>query len=211
MNKKFGLKILLLLALVLTTSCGKKEEAKVDEKKIMDIANLATYDAYYHNLAKSTKEPGDTILNIGEVERRFWIEYDAVATLGIDASKIKIEQKGNDVTISLPYAEILGNIEIDKKSFDENSFVASNDGINKNKISAENQLDAIKTAQEEMKTTILNDDELLERARDRAKIMIENYINKINDITGEKYKIEWVYLDKEDKAENNTDKNSESN
>ena len=104
---------------------------------------------------------------------------------------MKIE--GNNVTVTLPDAELLG-IDIDEKSLNKNSYFVDEDRWwNKNKITADDQTTAIKKAQDTMKETVNNDKTLLLKAQERGQKLIENYINSIGEITNNNYNIKWEY------------------
>ena len=161
-----------------------------DISQIRSICELATLECYYHNVAKSVKEKGSGLLHIGEVERVFWIEYSGVAKLGIDMSKVAMEMDGDQVRITIPKATLLG---LSDYSFTEDSYISSDDGLNKNPITAENQTEAVAAANEDMRKLLESDHTMLMRAQDRAKKLIENYINQLSELSGRDYKIEWIY------------------
>ena len=50
-------------------------------------------------------------------------------------------------------------------------------------------------AQEDIKKKFAEDDAMLVRAQDRAKNLIENYINQLGQISETDYQIKWVYED----------------
>ncbi|MCI8529827.1 MAG: DUF4230 domain-containing protein [Lachnospiraceae bacterium] len=161
-----------------------------DISQIRSICELATLECYYHNVAKSVKEKGSGLLHIGEVERVFWIEYSGVAKLGIDMSKVAMELDGDQVRITIPKAALLG---LSDYSFTEDSYISSDDGLNKNPITAENQTEAVAAANEDIRKLFESDHTMLMRAQDRAKKLIENYINQLSELSGRDYKIEWIY------------------
>lgn len=201
MKRKIALLMVVVLIFNTLSGCSdnKKEETIVNEPditQIRNICNLATLECYYHNVAKSVKEAGDSFVNLGEKDRTFWIEYTGVAKLGIDMSKVKMEINGTDVVVTLPEAEVL-SISIDNKTLDETSYIATEDGFNKNKITAEDQTGAISKAQENMELEVKNNSSLLLRAQNRAKTLIENYINQLGKASGVEYNIKWVYLEEE--------------
>ncbi len=195
-------KITLLLAGIifmgLLTSCSRQtDEGKVmkpELTQIRSICNLATMECYYHNVAKSIKTPGEGIAHWGERERKFWIEYTGVAKIGIDMSKVTMEIDGVNIMISIPNAELMG-INVEESTLNEESYIASVDGLNRNKITAEDQTIAIDNAQKEMEKSVKNNSALLLNAQNRAKDLIENYINQIGEISGIDYRINWVYED----------------
>lgn len=193
MKKIIYFTALCMLYCFLYACSNKKEkppESEPDISQIRSICDLATLECYYHNVAVSTKEKGSGLLHIGEKERSFWIEYSGVAKLGINMSKVTMEKEGSNIIITIPKAELLG---LSDYSFTKDSYISSEDGINKNPITAENQIEAIAAAQEDIRRTFSNDDSMLMRAQDRAKKLIENYINQLGEISKINYQIEWVY------------------
>lgn len=198
MKKTNKITIMLLLTAITSTllvGCEKisLKNRQPDILQIRNIANLSTLECYYHNVAKSEKSKGTGISSVGEMDRKFWIEYTGVVKLGIDMSQIEMEIDENNITITIPQAKVLG-VTIDEKSWNEESIIASEDGINPNKIESEDVTLAINIAQEKMKETAESNATMLNNAQMRAKSLIENYINKLGEITETKYTINWKYL-----------------
>jgi len=161
-----------------------------DLSQIRSICELATLECYYHNVAISTKEKGMGLSHWGEKEREFWIEYSGVAKLGINISKVSMKMERKQIVITVPKAELLG---LSDYSFSEDSYISEDDGFNKNPITPENQTEAVKAAQEDIKKKFAEDDAMLVRAQDRAKDLIENYIVQLGDISETNYQIKWNY------------------
>ncbi len=195
MKKIIPFIILVLLPIILL--CGCKKEQPIQEPDILQIrsiCNLATLECRYHNVAKSEKKAGEGLAHWGEVDRKFWVEYTGIAKIGIDMEKVEIQINDNQVRVTLPEAKILST-GIDERDLNENSYIFSGDAFfNKNKITVEDQLSAINNAQEEMKKTVNENKGLLTAAQERAKSLIENYINKMGELSGIEYQIEWVTI-----------------
>ncbi len=191
--------VIILLSALLLTGCSKLNTVnkEPDILQVRNIVNLATLECYYHNVAKSIKSKGTGIGGVGEVDRKFWIEYTGMVTLGIDMSKVDMEVNGNEITITLPPAKVLG-VTIDDDSWNADSYICSQDAINKNPITADDVTAAMKDAQENMKTTAEGNATMLNNAQIRAKVLIENYINQLGTIAGVEYKINWKYLSSAD-------------
>lgn len=187
-----------ILNMLIFSGCSKQNTERdikePDISQIRNICNLATLECYYHNVAKSVKTAESGITHIGEKDRTFWIEYTGIARLGIDMSKVKMVIEGENVEITLPEAEVL-SLTIDKETLGEDSFISSDDGLNKNKITANDQTQAINEGQNKMEETVKNNSLLLLRAQDRAKMLIENYINQLGEVAGVTYNITWNYLE----------------
>lgn len=206
MKKKIVSLVMICVLVVSVCSCSRQEgkEAKdaagvsqdilnasyPEISQIRSICELATLECYYHNVAKSRKEKEEGILHIGEKERVFWIEYSGVAKFGINIAKVNMETNGNEIMITIPKAELLGMSEY---SFTDDSYIASEDGINKNPITAQNQTEAIAAAEADIEKMFADDDAMLMRAQDNAKKLIENYIKQLGEISGVDYRIVWQY------------------
>lgn len=188
--------IIVSLALVLT-SCKQEDSKKLEkfpeEVRVKDIAELATYEAYYHNVAKAKKKKTDSITDILKKDRRFWIEYTGVVELGVDVRKISMKISGDDVEVAIPEAKILSRPNVETTSFNKNSIIEDKDRriIFKNEITSEDITKVIKKAQDEMLITASNDQEVLDKAKDRAKLLISNYIKQIGKSTNKEYNIVW--------------------
>ena len=164
--------------------------------QIRSICELATLECYYHNVAKAVKEKGDGLVHWGEKDRTFWIEYKGTVKIGIDMSGVMMTVENGVYVITIPKAEIL-SINIDPESLNEDSYIFSQDSWNPNYITADDQTKAIEAAQNNMKESVLNNSALLINAQDRAKKLIENYINQLEAASGTNFTIKWNY-------ENNT-------
>lgn len=199
MKRKIMLSIIIIFLSCNITACSGDIsflKKKPEISQIRDICNLATLECYYNNVAKSKKTSKEGLMHIGEKDRTFWIEYTGIARLGIDISKVKIDVNQNNVIVTMPKAEIIGDPTIESKSLGEESFLISKDGLNRNKITADDQTHAISLAQEDMKEKLSKNELLLLRAQNRAKALIENYINQLGEISGVSYNIAWEYIEK---------------
>lgn len=199
--------ILAVMLTVVLTGCGKQETVQTPEPKIeqvRSICNLATVQCYYHNVAKSEKKAEKGITHLGEKDRKFWIEYTGIANLGIDVAEVQMNVDGNEIEVTLPEAKLL-NISIDRKTLNEDSYISSADGLNKNEITAEDQTAAINQAQQEMQKTVEANTTLLLNAQNRAKKLIENYIVQLGEAAGVEYHITWKYAETVKKEADTTD------
>ena len=193
--KRLGLLIAVVFFIDMLSGCSGRPKSIAEEPDIMQIrsiCNLATLECYYHNVAKSIKEAGSGISHWGEKDRKFWIEYTGSAKIGIDMSKVSMKIEGNNITVSMPNAKLLS---IDIEELTQDFYIISDDGWNKNKITAEDQTAAINAAQAAMKKSVESNSALLLNAQNRAKNLIENYINKMGELSGVSYTIQWEYKD----------------
>ena len=179
--------ILVLITVICVSSCGKKPEAELKVEDIHAICELATLKCYYNNVAQIEKKKD----NIFQKDRKMWIEYEGEATLGIDISKLEIKINDDKVKITMPEAEIL-SIRPIKETLNEKSYIASADGfVFKNKITTEDQEEAVTKGQAEMEEAIKENSALFTKAENKAKELIENYITNLGDIIGKEYTISW--------------------
>ena len=128
MKKVISTVLLVLMSLSLV-ACGKNEDEKKEiipqSSQMKSICELATMDCYYHNVAKYNEEDASGIW-LWKKDRKFWIEYAGVVTVGIDASLVNMEVKDDTVTITLPPAKILG-CKVDESTLTEDSFIVAKD------------------------------------------------------------------------------------
>ena len=196
---KKTVKVLAIITMLgLFCSCGaEKNMADITQmqpelSQMKAISELATMECYYHNVAKSEKPAGTGIWHFGEKDRQFWIEYTGTVKLGIDMSKVQMKVNGTDVTVTIPEAEVQ-QVNVDDDSYNSDSYIFSEDGINKNEITAEDATGAVENARNEMIKTAEENTALLVNAQERAKKMIENYIMQLGETTGTEYQITWKY------------------
>ena len=190
MKRYLILVLVISIVLIVFAFMNFSVDKNPDEEQIKAICELSTLECYFNNVAKSTKESGKGVSHFLEKDREFWIEYEGVAKIGIDMKKVSMKIHKNDITISIPNAELM-NISIVKETLNKNSYIYSDDGLNKNQITAEEQQSAVESAQKTMKESVLKNQTLFERAEKIAKDLIENYINKLSDVSGKKYNIIW--------------------
>ena len=189
--------ISILLVFMLAFSCmacvkttEPKQEIVPQASQMKAICELATMKCYYHNVAKYTREDATGIL-WWKKDRRFWIEYDGIVTMGIDASLVDIEVDNDTVTITIPPAKVLG-FEVDETTLNEDSYIVDTKSA---KVKAEHQTEAFKQAQDHMKEEAEKDTLLLANAQQRAQKLLEDYVNNIGNCVGKTYNIKWIYLD----------------
>ncbi len=152
------------------------------------ICELAVMECYYHNVATYHLEDAERFLWITK-DKSFWIEYDAVVTLGIDVSKLKMEVENECVRIELPPAEIL-NCKIESELEDAKYYVAKDSAA----VKGEDEIAAFKEAQANLQDDVKKDNNLLRNARNRAKTLLGEYIMNLGAMVGKNYKIEWIEL-----------------
>ena len=169
----------------------KKPEQTIEITEMREIAELATVDCYFHNVAKSDRELNPEWYEFWEKKNmRFWVEYEGIVTIGIDVSKLRVEvSDDNVVTIMLPEAVVL-DVIVSEDSLTADSFYFD---PNAKKPSPEEQTEAFKQAQNEMKNAAENNQALIANARSNAKELLKNYVKSIGEAVGVEYTIVWKY------------------
>lgn len=187
------IKFLVIFFLIILSGCSSGKDSVPSLVQIRKISNLATLECYYHNVAKSIQKKGEGIFNIGEVDRKYWLEYTGVVRIGIDMSLVKMEVKNDEITIYMPRAKVLSS-SVSNTDYKETSIYTSDDSwFNKNKITAENQKNAISDAQKEMLKEVEKNNSLFSQAEERAEELIKNYVLQLGEISGISYKVKFMY------------------
>ncbi|MBQ9123177.1 MAG: DUF4230 domain-containing protein [Lachnospiraceae bacterium] len=186
------LMMLLAMAIILCCGCEKKEE-KVVEPQVTEmryICELATMDCYYHSVVKENQKEVEHFL-WWDKDRKFWMEYTGIVTVGIDASLVSIEIVENRVKITVPNAKVL-SYKIDEQSFNEDSIIVDKNSVD---ITAEDQVRALKQAEVDMVKGVNENRSILENAEMRVQQLLEDYVNNIGELVGKQYQIEWVHIE----------------
>ena len=165
--------------------------SKQNYTKIEKISNLATVEAYYHNVAAKEVEAttlGKIFGNIGY--KKYWIEYDGTVQFGINAKEVRIEKPNskNVVKVYIPDATILGKPTIIENTVSDpitdTGFLTS--------IPASDKTEAIANAQKKLEEAASQDTELLTLAKERAQMFFKKYIESAGKEVGKDYKVEFV-------------------
>lgn len=180
----------LCLAVAPMAACKQEEQKTADFSQTRAIAELATLDCYYHNVASVEREADGWLPFINTGYKKIWFEYTGTVTLGVDVNKVAIEldDETDKVTVTLPDATVQEiNVSIESMSdpvYETGAFT---------EVTIEDKTEAFKNAQETMRNAADTNESLKYQARERAKSLLEQYINSIAEINGTSYKIEWVY------------------
>ncbi len=204
MKKAWRVLIIISVMALSLCACGQEDVEDVtllptatpvievpDFSQIRTICELATLECFYHNVAKSTKEPGTGLSHLGEKTRVFWIEYTGTAKIGIDLAELEMKVDGTNIVITMPEAKL---ISCEVTSIDEDDYISSEDSwFNKNPITAQEQTEAVEQAQEDMRKNVESNPSLMVRAQERAKTLIQNYITRLGDASGIEFQLVWEY------------------
>lgn len=107
-------------------------------------------------------------------------------------SKVKMSIKENTVTITIPKAEVL-SCKVDETSLDPDKYIAKTGWLTE--IDAEDEVEAFAQAKEKMEEMAKENTSLLLSAQDRAKTLIENYINNMGTLVNKTYEIKWKEIE----------------
>ena len=197
---------LLLILAILIIPFGKKEDEKVEWSEyssVNEICELATLRSYYHNVSLLEEKPEGAAKVISDIltwpfnqilktgYKQIWQEYSGIVEIGIDLKKDKIQinnpDKNGVVDVYIPDARVL-DVKADVDSFseplDERGLFTT--------ITAKERNDAYVAAQDKMRQQAENDQALLRRAKNNAKILIERYIVNLGKEMGLSYIVNWV-------------------
>lgn len=170
----------------------KKEETIQPEfSAVNQICELATLKCYYHDVAEYEKQPDGFLPNLffKYGYKKFWIEYDGIIEVGIDASNVKVNEPDANglVKIYVPEAKIL-NVDADLDSMKK---PVSDTGIFTD-ITANEESEAFSKAQATMKDNAQNDTNILKQAHDNARELLKQYVIRVGEQTGQTFTVEWI-------------------
>lgn len=197
MKKTISFLLVVIMCLTLAACSNSRPDDSAKEiapqvSQMKSICELATMKCYYHNIAKYFEEDASGAL-WWKKDRKFWVEYSGVVTIGIDTSLVTIEIDGDIVTITIPPAKVFG-CKVDEETLTKDSFIVAKDSA---AVEAEHQTEAFKDAQAKMREAAENDTALLASAQQRAQKLLEDYVLNIGNSVGKTYTINWVYLNAE--------------
>ena len=197
--------LLMIASLLALCACGAASVPPATEEpqitQMRTICELATMDCYYHNVAKYYEKDADKgILSFGKKDKKFWVEYSGEVTIGLDATLVALQVSGDQVTITIPPAKVLG-AKVYSDSLTTDSYIIDKDSAD---ITAEDQTRVFEKAQADMLAQASNDHLLLFNAQQRAQMLLEDYVTNIGNAIGVTYQINWIYLDENGKPIDST-------
>ena len=192
--------LLMIASLLALCACGDASVLPATEEpqitQMRTICELATMDCYYHNVAKYYEKDADKgFLGLGKKDKKFWVEYSGEVTIGLDATLVALQVSGDQVTITIPPAKVLG-AKVYSDSLTTDSYIIDKDSAD---ITAEDQTRVFENAQADMLAQASNDHLLLFNAQQRAQMLLEDYVTNIGNAIGVTYQINWIYLDENGK------------
>ena len=187
--------ILGAFAALLSLSCAAcsaqqapEPPAALDTSKMKNICELAVLECRYHTVAKYDEKDASGFW-LWKKDKTFWIEYSGIVQLGVDISKVDIQQTGTAVTISLPPIEVKSCI-VDPDSLSKDSFFVAKDSA---VITAEDEVYAFSKAQEYLSWQATQDYPLMQEAMNRTKELLESFVSQCGALYGVEYEITWEH------------------
>lgn len=182
------------------TACGMQQKAPEPDvtpsvSRVKSICDLSVMECYYHNVAKFNQKDAEGVL-FWKKDKRFWVEYSGIVKVGVDASKVEMTINGTEVTITIPEAEVLDS-KVDSSSLNKDSYIVAKDSV---AVNADDEVEVLRVAQEEMEKEASRDKALLAAAQQRAQQLLEDYVLNIGSAVGKNYSIKWKYLKNSDIA-----------
>lgn len=181
MKKQFG-KIFALLAvaalLILGIAAGRYWESRKNQKadldssavtaQISELSQLSTAELAYRGLVRYSE---------GEIsfltKKEFTMIYDAHVKAGVDLSQAKAQVKGNQITVTLPEAQVQDiTIDPDSLEFYDEKFALFN---------FQDRTDTVKAlqyAQEDVEKRAAETD-LLSTADEKAEALVTEFLNTL--------------------------------
>lgn len=178
------------LALAMLCACAANEPKEPDFSNAQSVAKLATFECTYHNVAKIERDSDRWLVFDLPNWKREWFEYSATVDFGINADLVQISNPDENgaVTVTIPQAQVLGapNIKAETMSdpIDDTGWFA--------KVTDEERKEALSLAQQETLDRACADDTMLAAARDRAKVLLEQYVKNVGTNLGQEYHVNWV-------------------
>ncbi len=202
---KKPISIMLFTALFLSLAACSESESNREIREIepqisqmKSICELATMECYYHNVAKYFEEDASGVL-WWKKDRKFWVEYSGIVTIGIDTSLVTMEIDGDTVSITIPPARVF-RCKVDENTLSKDSFIIAQ---NSAEVEAEHQTEAFRDAQAKMREAAENDTALLANAQLRAQKLLEDYVRNIGEIIGKTYTVKWIHMDDSTESDKN--------
>lgn len=191
-TKRFiALAISIPMCVAALVGCGgaavKKEP---DFSGVQAVYDLTTLKCYYHNVAEGERDPDGffaPLLRTGY--KKIWQEYDGVVELGVDVSQITIGKPNaeGEVEIHVPNAQVM-NVYVDKDSIQE---PVTETGF-LTEVTTKEKTVAFQEAQKTMEEIAKENQAMLAQAHERAKKILEGYIQNVGKEISEDYTVKWV-------------------
>ena len=172
-----------------------------DYSSVSAICEFATLRSFYHNVVMYEEEPEGFNQFANDVlvwpfggytkfgYKQYWLEYSGIVEVGIEANQVQIigPDKDGIVKVYVPEAKVF-NVTADEATLTE---PISETGWFTT-ISGEEKLKAFASAQKVMRDEAEQDQDMLTRAKENAKKLLEKYIVNMGREMGCTYTVVWL-------------------
>ena len=156
--------------------------------ELQKMSKLSTLKCSFKNVLVHEDDHG---FSLGPVtfdlpNEKYFCEYIAYANIGIDMKKISYDEASH--TITIPKAEIIGEINYNVGSFNEKYYhklIGSKQNISTITTHLKYSLD-------ELRKTIENNDSIMNKAQNIAETQVEELISNVYTVAGKKPNFKYV-------------------
>ena len=178
-NKKNNIKLIVCLLIIIAvlgfvvykflnkdSSTGIILRAKTSFKNSADVSELQTATFTYNGVAKRCSEE---CKNDGNDEYLYYVSYEGDVTAGIDFDKIefKVDQNKKKMIIIMPEVKITNS----RTYIDKHKFIFKNSKYD----TAQELSEANRICNEDIKKRVNEDSQLIETAKENAKVILEQF------------------------------------
>ena len=191
MKSNFIIKNILLTLFVslCLISCKKNTATKeFSLTELQKMSKLSTLKCKFKNVLvhEDKHEINIVITKVNLPNEKYFCEYIAYANIGIDMKKITYDEISQ--TITIPKAEIIGNINYDLDSFNEKFYHK----LIGSKQNVETITDHLKYSLDELRKSIEENDSIMNKAQNIAETQVEELINNVYTVAGKKPNFKYV-------------------
>lgn len=191
MRSQLIIKKLLLAFLICICFVACKKNATTKEFSLLELqrmSKLSTLKCSFKNVLVHEDEHQINLVvtAIPLPKEKYFCEYIAYANIGIDMKKISYNEATQ--TITIPKAEIIGEINYDLSSFNEKFYHK----LIGSKQNVETITSHLKYSLDELKKTIESNDSIMNKAQNIAETQIEELINNVYTVAGKKPNFKYI-------------------
>lgn len=177
--------LMLPSSILVLCNADNSNDYTVDPDQIRKICGLATVECYFTNIAKSTTSDDHFYTKNSD----FWFTYSGSVKVGL-ASNVSIQQDGNTIIISLPQVEML---DVSVSYPDDESIIRTSSGLFYADVSSEDITQARDAEEARIILAVSNNAGIRDSVLSKAKLLIQNYVSTIDELSGDEHSIVWQY------------------
>ena len=156
--------------------------------ELQKMSKLSTLKCSFKNVLvhEDKHEINIAFVKVNLPNEKYFCEYIAYANIGIDMKKITYNEISQ--TITIPKAEIIGNINYDLDSFNEKFYhklIGSKQNVGTITTHLKDSLD-------ELRKSIEKNDSIMNKAQNIAETQVEELINNVYTVAGKKPNFKYV-------------------